>query len=177
MFLAGDAAHIHSALGGQGMNTGIGDAFNLGWKLACVINGNASDRLLDSYEAERRPVTANVVRQTSRNWNILLGRTVYNRMFRDHALLRLLGSPAMQRHWLETGSQLRVSYRGGPLATITLGERFWSFIRRTPLAGDRAPTPRALSYRPGRRQRLALWRVRTGPCCSLTDRLRIGAHV
>ncbi len=47
MFLAGDAAHIHSALGGQGMNTGIGDAFNLGWKLACVINGNASDRLLE----------------------------------------------------------------------------------------------------------------------------------
>jgi 4,5-epoxidase len=105
-FLAGDAAQIHSALGGQAMNTGIGDAFNLCWKLARVINGNASDRLLDSYEAERRPVAANVVRQTSRNWNILLGRTVYNRMFRDHVLLRLLGSPAMRRHWLETGCQL-----------------------------------------------------------------------
>jgi 4,5-epoxidase len=65
MFLAGDAAHIHSALGGQGMNTGIGDAFNLGWKLACVVTGVASDQLLDTYEAERRPVALSVIRQTS----------------------------------------------------------------------------------------------------------------
>lgn len=50
MFLAGDAAHIHSALGGQGMNTGIGDAFNPGGKLGRVISGNASDQLLDTYE-------------------------------------------------------------------------------------------------------------------------------
>jgi 2-polyprenyl-6-methoxyphenol hydroxylase-like FAD-dependent oxidoreductase len=48
MLLAGDAAHVHSALGGQGMNTGIGDAFNLKWKLACVIDGTVSDRLVDT---------------------------------------------------------------------------------------------------------------------------------
>jgi 4,5-epoxidase len=139
MFLAGDAAHIHSALGGQGMNTGIGDAFNLGWKLARVISGDASDRLLDTYEAEPRPVAANVVRQTSRDWNILIGRTVFSRLFRDHVLLPLLRAPAMQRRWLEAGSQLRVSYRGGPLAETALGERLWSLVRRVPLAGDRAP--------------------------------------
>ena len=60
MFLAGDAAHIHSPAGGQGMNTGIQDAHNLGWKLAAVANG-ASPALLDSYEAERRPVAAGVL--------------------------------------------------------------------------------------------------------------------
>src|SRR5207248_9435510 len=52
-FLVGDAAHIHSPAGGQGMNTGIGDAINLAWKLAVVIGGRAPDTLLDSYEAER----------------------------------------------------------------------------------------------------------------------------
>jgi 4,5-epoxidase len=121
------------------MNTGIGDAFNLGWKLGCVINGYASDRLLDTYQAERRPVAAEIVRYTSRDWNILIGHTVFSRLFRDHVLLPLLRSPAMQRRWLEAGSQLRVSYRGGPLAEVTLGERLWSFICQAPLAGDRAP--------------------------------------
>jgi 4,5-epoxidase len=139
LFLAGDAAHIYSALGGQGMNTGIGDAFNLGWKLACVIRGNASDRLLDTYEAERRPVAADVVRQTSRAWNILVGRTAFDRLLRDHLLLPILRWPATQRRWVETGSQLSVSYRGGPLAEITIAERLWSFVRHAPLAGDRAP--------------------------------------
>jgi 4,5-epoxidase len=139
LFLAGDAAHIHSALGGQGMNTGIGDAFNLGWKLACAIRGNASERLLDTYQAERRPVAANVVRQTSRAWNVLIGRTVLHRLFRDHLMLPVLRQPTIQRRWIETGSQLGVTYRGGPLAETTLGVRLWSFMRRAPLAGDRAP--------------------------------------
>ena len=138
-FLAGDAAHIHSALGGQGMNTGIGDAFNLGWKLACVITGGASEKLLDTYEAERRPVAADVVRQTSRAWNLLIGRTVFDRLLRDHALLPILRWPAMQQRWLETGSQLRVSYRGGPLAPTTFGDRLRRFVVHMPLAGDRAP--------------------------------------
>jgi 4,5-epoxidase len=75
MLIAGDAAHIHSALGGQGMNTGIGDAFNLGWKLALTAKGQASEGLLDTYQAERRPVAAHVVKDTSRIWNIAIGRT------------------------------------------------------------------------------------------------------
>src|SRR5690606_31048678 len=56
VFLAGDAAHIHSPAGGQGMNTGIQDAVNLGWKLAQVVRGRAGDDLLDTYEPERLPV-------------------------------------------------------------------------------------------------------------------------
>jgi 2-polyprenyl-6-methoxyphenol hydroxylase-like FAD-dependent oxidoreductase len=57
-FLAGDAAHIHSPAGGQGMNTGIQDAVNLAWKLALVATGRAGATLLDSYDAERYPVWA-----------------------------------------------------------------------------------------------------------------------
>jgi 2-polyprenyl-6-methoxyphenol hydroxylase-like FAD-dependent oxidoreductase len=64
VFIAGDAAHIHPPTGGQGMNTGIQDAYNLAWKLALVLNGEAPEALLDSYEAERRPVGAEVVRRT-----------------------------------------------------------------------------------------------------------------
>ncbi|QWF82989.1 FAD-dependent oxidoreductase [Amycolatopsis sp. CA-230715] len=61
VLLAGDAAHIHSPLGGQGLNTGLGDAANLGWKLAATVRGHAPDGLLDTYEGERRPIAARVL--------------------------------------------------------------------------------------------------------------------
>jgi 2-polyprenyl-6-methoxyphenol hydroxylase-like FAD-dependent oxidoreductase len=61
VLLAGDAAHIHSPLGGQGLNLGLGDAMNLGWKLAATVRGEAPDGLLDSYFAERHPIGAEVL--------------------------------------------------------------------------------------------------------------------
>ena len=64
VLLAGDAAHIHPPIGGQGLNLGIQDAFNLGWKLAAEVNGWAPEGLLDSYEAERHPVAADVLDNT-----------------------------------------------------------------------------------------------------------------
>jgi 2-polyprenyl-6-methoxyphenol hydroxylase-like FAD-dependent oxidoreductase len=64
VLLAGDAAHIHPPIGGQGLNLGLQDAFNLGWKLAAEINGWAPPDLLDSYQAERRPVAADVLNNT-----------------------------------------------------------------------------------------------------------------
>ncbi|MGW5110151.1 FAD-dependent monooxygenase [Nocardia sp. NPDC004123] len=64
VFLAGDAAHIHYPAGGQGQNLGIQDAVNLGWKLAAVLRGNASDELLDTYETERHPIAARVLHNT-----------------------------------------------------------------------------------------------------------------
>ncbi|WP_316527831.1 FAD-dependent monooxygenase [Kitasatospora brasiliensis] len=64
VLLAGDAAHVHAPLGGQGLNTGLQDAFNLGWKLALVARGEADARLLDTYDAERRPVAEAVVANT-----------------------------------------------------------------------------------------------------------------
>ena len=66
VFLAGDAAHIHSPAGGQGMNTGMQDAFNLAWKLAAVVDGAAGAALLDSYQAERAPVADQVIAFTDR---------------------------------------------------------------------------------------------------------------
>ncbi|MCZ9342015.1 FAD-dependent monooxygenase, partial [Streptomyces sp. TRM76130] len=64
VFLAGDAAHVHSPAGGQGMNTGLQDAANLSWKLAAVLRGHAPDALLDSYQAERHPVGRAVLRSS-----------------------------------------------------------------------------------------------------------------
>jgi 2-polyprenyl-6-methoxyphenol hydroxylase-like FAD-dependent oxidoreductase len=61
VLLAGDAAHMHSPLGGQGLNLGIGDAMNLGWKLAAVVRGDVAESLLDSYQAERHPIGAQVL--------------------------------------------------------------------------------------------------------------------
>jgi 3-(3-hydroxy-phenyl)propionate hydroxylase len=73
VFLAGDAAHIHSPIGGQGLNTGVQDAVNLGWKLAQVIKGTSPDSLLDTYHAERHPVGARVLKTTMAQ--VLLHRT------------------------------------------------------------------------------------------------------
>ena len=64
VLLAGDAAHVHSPVGGQGLNTGVQDAVNLGWKLAQVVNRSAPERLLDTYHDERHPVTGRVLRIT-----------------------------------------------------------------------------------------------------------------
>ncbi|MDT7576205.1 MAG: hypothetical protein QOH17_2538 [Pseudonocardiales bacterium] len=80
VFLAGDAAHVHSPMGGQGMNTGIQDAVNLGWKLAGAVHGWAPWWLLDSYEGERHPVGATVLRTTD----------AFNRMVGHSRPLRLL---------------------------------------------------------------------------------------
>ncbi len=71
VLLAGDAAHIHSPLGGQGLNLGLGDAMNLGWKLAATIRGNAADGLLDSYTAERYPVGARILDWTRAQVSIM----------------------------------------------------------------------------------------------------------
>ncbi len=75
VFLAGDAAHVHSPLGGQGMNTGIQDAVNLGWKLAGAVHGWAPSWLLDSYERERHPVGAQVLKLTDGFNQLVLGRS------------------------------------------------------------------------------------------------------
>ena len=70
-FLLGDAAHIHSPVGGQGMNTGIGDAVNLAWKLAAVLQGRADPNLLDSYEPERIAFARRLVATTDRAFQFI----------------------------------------------------------------------------------------------------------
>jgi hypothetical protein len=137
--MTGDAAHIHSALGGQGMNTGLGDAFNLGWKLSLVTQNRASVRLLDTSQAERRPVAADVVKNTSRAWDTFLGRTLFDRLFRDLLFLTVMRMPAVQRRWVDSGSQLRVTYRGSSLTRAAANSRLRLIFRRGPVAGDRGP--------------------------------------
>ncbi|GGS58642.1 FAD-dependent monooxygenase [Actinokineospora fastidiosa] len=115
VLLAGDAAHIHSPIGGQGMNTGIGDAENLAWKLGLVVRGLAGPELLDTYGAERRPLAADVLRNTTANTRLLLGETALTRFLRDRVVVPLLGIPAVQRRATRVASQLWVTYRRGPL--------------------------------------------------------------
>jgi len=123
VLLAGDAAHVHSPFGGQGMNTGLGDAENLAWKLALVATGRADERLLDSYEAERRPIATEVLGSTSAMTRLMLGRTTAGRLVRDHVLVPLMNRGFVQRRIAEASSQLRVSYRRGPLGTPHPGRR------------------------------------------------------
>jgi 2-polyprenyl-6-methoxyphenol hydroxylase-like FAD-dependent oxidoreductase len=138
VFLAGDAAHIHSPAGGQGMNTGIQDSVNLGWKLGLVLRGQGREALLDTYEAERAPVGHAVLRLTDRLFRLA---TTGNRAVRT-ARTRLLPvlAPVVLRSGtvraaaLRTVSQLGIGYRDSPASTE--GDRAW---RRGPRAGDRLP--------------------------------------
>jgi 4,5-epoxidase len=133
LLLAGDAAHIHSPFGGQGMNTGLGDAENLAWKLALVATGRAGDGLLDTYEAERRPIATEVLGNTSSMTRAMLGGSMSARLLRDHVIVPLMNRPAVQRFIAEAASQLKVSYRGGPLGV----SHAWLRHGRQP--GDRVP--------------------------------------
>jgi 4,5-epoxidase len=135
ILLAGDAAHVHSPFGGQGMNTGIGDAENIAWKLAMVVNGTAEYALLDSYEGERRPVAAKAVKSTGVASNLVLGNHVFARLLRDRVVVPLMNKASMQRRVWENLSQLKVTYRNGPLGRQA---RTW-FSGQGPLPGDRVP--------------------------------------
>ncbi|TDC04366.1 oxygenase [Nonomuraea longispora] len=135
VLLAGDAAHIHSPMGGQGMVTGMGDAENLAWKLALVIQGRASGRLLDTYQDERRPLATEVLRNTSATTRLQIGDGPLLRLLISWVLAPLGNHPAVQRRATQVASQLGVSYRRGPLAVrgSLLGPD------RRPRSGDRVP--------------------------------------
>jgi 2-polyprenyl-6-methoxyphenol hydroxylase-like FAD-dependent oxidoreductase len=119
VFLAGDAAHIHSPAGGQGMNTGMQDAFNLAWKLAAVVNahvsGQAGDTLLDSYEAERLPVADQVIKFTDRltRAGTLSGLP---RRIRDAVIRALSHVPPAGRFMAENAEEVNINYRKSPIA-------------------------------------------------------------
>ncbi len=115
VFLAGDAAHAHAPFGGQGMLTGLGDAENLAWKLALVVRRKAGAALLDTYEAERRPLAKDVLRSTSAVTALDVARNPVGRFARDRLLAPLLGLPWVQRKATWAASQLWVTYRRGPL--------------------------------------------------------------
>jgi 2-polyprenyl-6-methoxyphenol hydroxylase-like FAD-dependent oxidoreductase len=136
LLLAGDAAHIHSPVGAQGLNTGIGDAENLAWKLALVVNG-AHEELLDSYEAERRPIAAEVLSNTGDVTEILGGTARMTRLIRDHVMLPMLSRRWVQRRISDKASQLSVTYRKGPLGST--GRRGFGVRAPGLRPGDRVP--------------------------------------
>jgi 2-polyprenyl-6-methoxyphenol hydroxylase-like FAD-dependent oxidoreductase len=133
-FLLGDAAHVHSPVGGQGMNTGIGDAINLAWKLAAVVRGTAPDALLDSYEAERIGFARRLVETTDRLFSFVTAEG----NFADFVRTRI--APLVASVFYEVGhfreflfrlvSQTTLNYRDGPLSEGAAGK-----VR----GGDRLP--------------------------------------
>jgi 2-polyprenyl-6-methoxyphenol hydroxylase-like FAD-dependent oxidoreductase len=110
VFLAGDAAHVHSPLGGQGMNVGIGDAANLGWKLAEAVHATAPAGLLDSYQSERHPVGTKVLRTTDAFNKLVLGTSPVRRALRRVAITVILALPAGQRAMGGLLSGVGISY-------------------------------------------------------------------
>jgi 2-polyprenyl-6-methoxyphenol hydroxylase-like FAD-dependent oxidoreductase len=124
-FLIGDAAHIHSPAGGQGMNTGIGDAINLAWKLAAVVKGRAPDMLLDSYEAERIGFAQRLVASTDRAFTFATGQGALAAFVRTRLapiVMPILFSFEIARRFaFRTVSQTQINYRGGPLSRGTAG--------------------------------------------------------
>jgi 2-polyprenyl-6-methoxyphenol hydroxylase-like FAD-dependent oxidoreductase len=115
VLLAGDAAHVHSPMGGQGLNLGIHDAINLGWKLACVVHG-ASDALLDTYQAERHPITARVLRTTMAQTALSRGDERTKAL--GETVAEILRTPEARKRWAGFMSGLDIRYdlgEGHPL--------------------------------------------------------------
>jgi 2-polyprenyl-6-methoxyphenol hydroxylase-like FAD-dependent oxidoreductase len=119
-FLLGDAAHIHSPVGGQGMNTGIGDAVNLAWKLAAVLHGRADNRILDTYETERIAFARRLVATTDQAFTGVTSSSATARVLRLHTvplvLPALLRSRAFRRLAFRTLSQTAINYRSSALS-------------------------------------------------------------
>jgi 2-polyprenyl-6-methoxyphenol hydroxylase-like FAD-dependent oxidoreductase len=125
-FLLGDAAHIHSPAGGQGMNTGIGDAVNLAWKLAAVLRGCAADGLLDSYESERIGFARRLVATTDRVFTFATAEGPFADLMRTRlapALIpRAFALEPIRQYLFRTVSQILLNYRGMPLSEGTAGQ-------------------------------------------------------
>src|SRR3984893_17970894 len=119
-FVLGDAAHIHSPVGGQGMNTGIGDAVNLSWNLAAVLHGRADASLLDSYEPERIAFARRLVATTDQAFTGFTSSGAIARLMRLHIVPLLVplifAFQAMRRVMFRTVSQTVVNYRGSSLS-------------------------------------------------------------
>jgi 2-polyprenyl-6-methoxyphenol hydroxylase-like FAD-dependent oxidoreductase len=132
-FLVGDAAHVHSPAGGQGMNTGLQDAYNLAWKLALVQREHAPRGLLDTYELERRPVAERVVKQTSAMFKLALVRGPAAQKVRDAVLAHLATIAPIQRRIVSSVSERDINYRDSPIVCEHARPA------HAPHAGDLAP--------------------------------------
>ena len=119
-FLIGDAAHIHSPVGAQGMNTGLQDAYNLAWKLAGVVNGQIREAVLDSYAAERMPVAKDLLSTTDRIFTIIMSNNFFTRLFKKWVLPRLLkfvwSKKSLREVFFKRVSQIGITYRDSAIS-------------------------------------------------------------
>ncbi|GAA2874798.1 FAD-dependent oxidoreductase [Actinoplanes cyaneus] len=132
ILLAGDAAHVHSPAGGQGMNTGLQDAANLSWKLAATIQGWAPAGLLDSYQAERHPVGRMVLRSSGAIIRLAMIRSAGGRFARDTAGSALMSLPPVMHKAAGILSGVGIDYPGAPRAadlTLRDGTRLYEALR------------------------------------------------
>jgi 2-polyprenyl-6-methoxyphenol hydroxylase-like FAD-dependent oxidoreductase len=134
VFLAGDAAHVHSPAGGQGMNTGMQDAFNLAWKLAMVARGDCKPWLLDSYSIERSAVGDVVLRNASRLTDIAVLRNPIAQALRNKIAHLALEHPTIQHRIAQTLAEVEIAYPRSPLTVAASGAED---IKGAPLAGER----------------------------------------
>lgn len=116
LFLGGDAAHIHSPAGAQGMNTGIQDMINLGWKLALVLQGRAAPELLATYEADRLPVIKSVLSKTEALTDAIGAQSFLFRTLFNHLAPLVVGTELVQKASTTRMSQLGLNYRDSPLS-------------------------------------------------------------
>jgi 2-polyprenyl-6-methoxyphenol hydroxylase-like FAD-dependent oxidoreductase len=133
-FLVGDAAHVHSPVGGQGMNTGLQDAYNLAWKLALVLRGQANEQLLETYHDERYPNAMSLINSTDRAFSVLVSSHPFARFMIDWVVPRLapiaLKNKRLQKRFFMSFSQTGLNYRHRKLSRehlhgqIKAGDRF-----------------------------------------------------
>lgn len=137
-FVLGDAAHIHSPVGAQGMNTGLQDAYNLAWKLALVTEGRADAALLESYEAERQPVAQWLLDRTDRGFKLIVSDSLFAGLLRTEVLARAaafaMSLKRVQRAAFRVVSQTGIQYRDSALSSST-----GVLPSGAPQAGDRFP--------------------------------------
>jgi 2-polyprenyl-6-methoxyphenol hydroxylase-like FAD-dependent oxidoreductase len=135
VFLCGDAAHVHSPAGGQGMNTGMQDAFNLAWKLALVWHERASPTILDSYSPERSAIGEQVLRNAGRLTKVAVLRNPILQELRRVAVGSFGKIPALRQRMVDQFAELDLNYRG---IGLTVNPPPHGASRR-PADGDRAP--------------------------------------
>lgn len=123
IFVAGDAAHIHSPFGGQGMNTGLHDVWNLAWKLDLVLRGHGNERLLDSYGAERLPVIKSVIETTDFLTRTMGTPSKLAQALRDAVIPMVSRLVPFQHAFVQRLSELGIAYRDSPIVEGA-GERY-----------------------------------------------------
>jgi 2-polyprenyl-6-methoxyphenol hydroxylase-like FAD-dependent oxidoreductase len=137
-FLLGDAAHIHSPVGAQGMNTGLQDAYNLAWKLALVVKGRAAPALLDSYEEERLPVAKRLLQTTDRAFRLVVADGRLAGLLRTKVIARIAAF-AMRRERVQRIAFRLVSQTGIGYPKSRLSQSLEGLPPTAPQAGDRFP--------------------------------------